>query len=138
MILNFAQATGLAILDAILAKINLATGAGKIKLYTGTMRATPNTALGTQVLLGTLTLSVNAGATSLVSGVPTLTFDVITGDTAADATGTCTWATIEDGDGATVLDFDVSTVGGNGFGQMNNVSVSVDGPLTAPSMVIIA
>lgn len=138
MIFNLSQAAGSAVLTALLALIDAGTPGGTIKLYTGTIPANADTAVSTQVLLGTLTLSVVSGVVSVIGGVPTLTFSAITGDSAADASGTCTWARLADGNGLPIADFDVSAMGGNGFGKLNNVAISVDGPLTAPSMVITA
>lgn len=73
---------------------------GSIKLYTGTQAATANTAVGAQTLLGTLSLSATS-APAASGGV--LTFNAITSDTAADATGTATWFRALKSDGTTVV-----------------------------------
>lgn len=122
------------VLTSINDNLNLGSGAGTIKLYTGTKPADPDTAIGSQVLLGTLTLSDPAGT---VSG-RTLTFGAVTMDSAADATGTATWARLADSAGVAVIDIDITTTGGGGFGQMNTTSIVIGGPITAPSIVITA
>ena len=123
-----------AVLNALNDLVNAGSGPGTIKLYTGTKPAGPATAITTQTLLGTLTLADPAG--TVASGA--WTFGAITSDSAADAGGTATWARISDSDGVGVIDIDVSTVGGTGFGQMNTTAIVKDGPITAPSVVVTA
>src|SRR4051794_36032414 len=92
-----------AAVDAVTALIN-AGGAGTIKVYSGTIPTNPQTAIGAQVLLGTLTFS----ATSFAAGVAGVaTANAITQDAAADATNTAAWARILSGGGATIFDCDV-------------------------------
>ena len=122
------------VLTSINDNLNLGSGAATIKLYTGTKPTDPDTAITTQTLLGTLTCSDPAGT---VSG-RTLTFGTITMDSAADATGTATWARLADSAGVAVIDIDITTTGGGGFGQMNTTSIVIGGPITAPSVVITA
>ena len=133
-IITLSTAAADAVLTAINDQLNGGSGAATIKIYTGTKPAGPGTAITTQVLLGTLTCSDPAG--SVASG--TLTFGTITQDSAADATGTATWARIADSAGTAVIDIDITTTGGGGFGQMNTTSIVVGGPITAPSVVITA
>lgn len=73
---------------------------GSLKLYTGTQATDANTALGAQTLLGTLSLSATS-APAASGGV--LTFNAITSDTDADATGTATWFRALKSDGTTVV-----------------------------------
>lgn len=87
-------------------------GAATVKIYTGTKPADPGTAITSQVLLGTCTCSATAGA---FSG-RRFTFNAITQDSAADTSGTATWARFLDGAGTGVLDVDVTTSGGGGGG----------------------
>ena len=122
------------VLTSINDNLNLGSGAATIKLYTGTKPADPDTAITSQTLLGTLTCSDPAGT---VSG-RTLTFGAVTMDSAADATGTVTWARLADNAGVAVIDIDITTTGGGGFGQMNTTSIVIGGPITAPSVVITA
>lgn len=119
-------------LTAILNKINAGSAVSypTIKIYNGTKPAGPDTAVGSQVLLGTLTCSATAGVVSSRQ----LNFNTITQDTAADATSTATWARIINRDNAAVIDVDVSTVGGTGFLQMNTVSIVSGGPILISAM----
>lgn len=123
-----------AVLSALNTLVNAGAGPGTIKIYTAPKPADPTTAITTQVLLGTLTLSDPAGTVSAGAW----TFGAITQDSAADNTGTAAWARISDSTGVGVIDIDISTVGGTGFGQMNTTAVVKDGPITAPSVVITA
>ncbi|MBK7424553.1 MAG: hypothetical protein IPJ48_16540 [Propionivibrio sp.] len=60
----------------------------------------------------------------------------ITQDTAADATGTATWARIADSTGATVCDVDVTATGGGGTLQFNTTSFVIGGPILISSFTI--
>jgi len=106
--LRLATASQAAMLNAIRDKIDAGSGAGTIKFYTATQPANANTAISGQTLIGTLTFSdPSASSTS----TDTLTFSAITDDSAADNTGTITWARIADSSGNTVFDCDVNTSG---------------------------
>lgn len=97
-----------AVCDALVDSIDAGAGAGTIKIYDGTQPATADTAITTQTLLATLTFSDPAfGAAA--AGVATAS--AITDDTSADATGTATWARIQDSDSNTKFDCDVGTSG---------------------------
>jgi len=134
-------ALGTAWLNDIRTALN-AGGAGNpatISIYSGSKPARPDTAITTQTKLGTVTCSEDCGAVSTIDGVPTLTFNAITSDAAADASGVATWGRAScGGTPGAVLDFDISTTGGSGFGQMNTTNVVAGGPIAAPSVVITA
>jgi hypothetical protein len=90
-------------LDAI---TTAAGGSAKLRIYNGTRPATGGTAT---TLLAELTC--NATFAPAASG-GVLTLNSITADSAADATGTATWARIVKSDGTTfVLDCSVGTSG---------------------------
>jgi hypothetical protein len=99
--------------DALCAKAN----GGTLKIYTGTQPTDANTAIGAQVLLGTLTMNATAFAASVASGsagskVVTATANTISDDTSADATGTAAWFRILKSDGTSiVMDGSVGTSG---------------------------
>ena len=135
-------------LASIRARLN-AGGAGNpatIDIYTGTKPARPNTDISAQItagtikLLGTVTCSDDCGTVSTISDVPTLTFAAITADNAADESGIAAWGRAKSGETTPVpvIDFDISSVGGAGFGQMNTTNIVKDGPISAPSVVITA
>lgn len=85
--------------------INAGSGAGKLRIYNGTR---PSTGGSATTLLAELTLSDPCQA-SITGGV--LTFDTISSDSSADATGTATWFRIVDSDNNFVCDGDVGTSG---------------------------
>lgn len=122
------------VLTAINDLLNAGSGAATIKLYTGTKPAGPDTAVTTQTLLGTLTCSDPAGSVAS----RTLTFGAITQDSAADATGTATWARLADSAGVAVADIDITVTGGGGFLQLNTTSIVIGGPILISSFVITA
>lgn len=122
-------------LNALRDKIDAGSGAGTLKVYTGTQPANANAGLSGNTLLGTLTFT-DPCAPDASSGV--LTFSAITQDTAADATGTATWARIADSDGNTVFDCDV---GGTletttGTIQLNTTGIVIGGPIQISSFTL--
>lgn len=140
MVITPSLAVKTTILTAINDALNGGTGAAILEVYSGTKPAGPDTAVTTQTLLGTLTCSDPAGVVSTIVGVPTLTFNAITSDASADASGTASWARLSSTGGATVavLDVDITSTGGGGFAQMNTTIITAGGPITAPSVVITA
>lgn len=81
--------------------------AGKLRIYDGSQPATADTAIGAQVLLAELTFNATS-AGAAVAGV--LTFNAITSDSSADATGTAAWFRALKADGSTaVFDGSVGT-----------------------------
>lgn len=109
--------------------LNTALGGGAtIKFYTGTIAATPETSIGAQTLLGTLTGNATAFG-DVTSGV--LTARAITQDSAADATGTATWARLATSGGTAIADVDVGTSGASI--NLNSVSIVTGGPISITS-----
>jgi len=131
-IIRFVNAVKNSALDTVKAAIDAGAGAGTIKVYTGTQPTTAADAIVAQVLLGTLTFSDPCGTSA--SG--TLTMSAITQDSAADATGTATWARIADSTGATVCDVDVTATGGGGTLQFNTTSFVIGGPILISAFTI--
>ena len=109
-IVRFATSLKPSILTPIQAAIDAGATGGTVKIYTGAMPTDPQTAISTQVLLGTLTFSKPCGV--VASGV--LTMSSIAQDSSADAGGTATWARIADANGVAVMDIDISVSGGIG------------------------
>lgn len=84
---------------------------GYLRIYDGTQAATADTALGAQVLLAELRF--NATAAPAASG-GVLTFNAITSDSSANATGTASWFRCLKSDGSTVvMDGSVGTSAAN-------------------------
>ena len=119
-------------LDTLKTAIDAGAGAGTIKVYNGTQPTSANDAITTQTLLATLTFSDPCGTTS--SG--TLTMSSITQDSAADATGTATWARIADSTGATVFDVDVTVTGAGGTLQFNTTNFVINGPVLISAFTV--
>lgn len=86
-----------------------ALDAGFVKIYAGTMPADVDTALSGNTLLGTLGINATS-APAAVSG--TLTFNAITDDSSADATGIATFYRTYQSDGTTAVS--QGTVGTSG------------------------
>lgn len=131
-IIRFVNAVKNSALDTIKTAIDAGSGAGTIKIYTGTQPTSAADAITSQTLLGTLTFSDPCGTSA--SG--TLTMSAITQDSAADATGTATWARIADSTGATVCDVDVTATGGGGTLQFNTTSFVIGGPILISAFTI--
>lgn len=117
--------------DSVTARLN----SGLIRIYSGTIPATPATAIGAQVLLGTLTFGATAfgAATSATPAVATA--NAITQDSGADNTGTAAWARILESDGTTVvMDVDVGTSATTIV--LNTTSIVSGGPITCSSFTL--
>ena len=114
-------------LDAITAAISAGAGAGVVQIYDGARPASGGTAT---TLLGTVTCT-DPAAPAASGGV--LTFSTFTEDSSADATGTATWARIEDSAGAWVMDMDIGTSGSGAELIMNNTSITAGGPIRIDS-----
>lgn len=84
---------------------------GYLRVYDGTQPATADTAISTQVLLAELRFNVDA-APAAVGGL--LTFNAITSDSSANASGTAAWFRCLKADGTTVvMDGSVGTSAAN-------------------------
>ena len=129
---HFATTPANSALTQLMNAIDAGSAGGTIKIYTGTMPATPETAVTTQALLGTLTFSDPCGSVASKQ----FTASAITQDSAADASGTATWARVSDSSGTAVIDLDVTTTGGGGALQLNTVSIVKDGPILVSSFII--
>lgn len=115
--------------NAMLDPITTAVGnAGLLKIYDGSQPAGPATAIGAQVLLGTLTCATPFAA-GAAAGV--LTAGAITQDSAADATGTATWYRLCTSGGTAIIDGSVGTSGADL--NLNTVSIVIGGPISVSS-----
>lgn len=118
--------------ETLRARWDTAVGPCTLKFYDGVMPAGPAVAVGTQVLLGTLTCSEPLGT----AATGALTFGAITQDAVADASGTATWARLFDGAGVALADFDVTANAGTGAIELNTVTIVAGGPIAVTSFVI--
>ncbi len=118
-----------ALANAVKTAIDAGAEAGTIKIYTGSMPATPqDTATGT--LLATLTFpkpSFGAAATGVITAnsIPQVN---------AMATGTAGYARIADSDGNAIMDVDVGTSGATI--NLNTTSIVSGGPVLITSATI--
>ena len=111
--------------------IDAGAGPGTIKIYDGAQPANADTAVGGQTLLAELTFGdPSAGAAS--AGL--LTFNSIAQDASANATGTATWARIEDSNSNTVFDCDVGASGATI--NLNTVSIVIAGTVSITSFTV--
>lgn len=95
--------------NSMLDLVNTAIGvSGFLRFYDGAQPATADTALGAQVKLAELPLSVTAFA---AAGTGSIVANTVTDDLIADATGTATWATFVTAAGVRILDVSVGTSG---------------------------
>jgi hypothetical protein len=122
-----------AMLDEITAEIDAGTGAGKIRIYDGTIPADADTAITTQTLLAELPCS-DPCAPAASGGV--LTFSAITADADAAATGTASWFRIVDSDNNTVLDGDVTATSGGGDLELDSTSITINQQVSITSLTI--
>lgn len=131
-IIKIRAATRSAMAQAFIADLDAGAGNATIEFYTGTQPAGPATAVTSQVKLGTLTCS-DPSATETDGEIE---FASITQDSAADATGTATWARVKNPSGVAIADFDVTNNAGTGAIKLNTVSVVEGGPISMSSFII--
>ena len=134
--IRFRDIAKTAILNAIKTDIDAGAAAGKLRIYSGSMPATPETA-ATGTLLAELTLSYPMGAISGTGAALKLDFSSITQDSSADATGVAGYARITRFDGATVVfDCDVTATGAGGTLQLNTTNIVAGGPVLVTAFTI--
>jgi hypothetical protein len=86
---------------------------GTLRLYTGTIPVTPETAIGAQVLLATFTFAATAfGAPTFAGGLSSANAAFVANSVLPGAAGTVTWARALQSNGtAVVADFTVGATG---------------------------
>ena len=125
-----------AALDALLAKLNVGGTAGHIKIFSGAMPATTETA-DSGVLLSTLTLSTTAFPASAdpgTTGLATATANAITSDTSAAATGTAGYFRAYDSAGVCIVQGTVGTSLADMI--LNTTSISAGATVAITSWVV--
>ena len=133
---HFRDIAKTAILNSIKTDIDAGAAAGKLRIYSGAVPATPETA-ASGTLLAELTLSYPMGAITGTGATLKLAFSAITQDSSADATGIAGYCRILRNDGTTaVFDGDVTATGGGGVLQLNTTSIAIGGPVLVSSFEI--
>lgn len=122
MAISLSTAARNARLTALITAIDAGSGPGVLSIYSGTRPATGG---ATTTLLAELTLSDPCGTVS--GGV--LTFNAITQDSSANASGTASWARIVDSTGTHVLDLGVGTAGSGQEIILNTTTIVAGGPV---------
>jgi hypothetical protein len=121
MATRLATATRNAACDGVVDLLDAGSGAGTLKLYTGSQPASAGDA-PSGTLLATITLSDPAfGAAA--SGVATLAGTPLSGT--GVAAGTAGWARLADSAGNTVFDGAVTATGGGGQVELATTTISV-------------
>jgi hypothetical protein len=129
MTLRTAITTRNAALDAELALLNN----GFIRIYSGAMPATPETAAS-----GTLLAELTFGATAFAAAVNGVaTANAITADASANATNTAGYARLLKSDGTSaVFDGDCGASGSGAFAELNSTSISAGAEVSCTAMTI--
>lgn len=107
-------------LQAVVDKIDVAVTGGYIEFYDGIQPATAGGALSSNTLLGTTVFDVVSG--TVATGV--LTFNTISDDVSADATGTVTWCRVLDGDAGFIFDGDAGLTASSAFARFDDVNIT--------------
>ena len=95
---------------------------GYLRIYDGTQAATADTAVGAQVLLAELRFNATA-APAAVSGL--LTFNALTADSSANASGTASWYRALKSDGTTVvMDGNVGALGSSSNMELPTTTIT--------------
>ena len=131
MTLRTRTATANSALSQFVSAIDAGSSYGTVKIYSGSMPATPETA-ASGTLLAELTLSKPCGTVANKS----LTFSTITRDSNANATGTAGYFRIADSAGNAILDGDVGITGSAAVLKLNTVAIAIDGPVEISSFVL--
>ena|SRR5439155_1133804 len=109
----------------------------KMKIYSGTVPTNANTALGAQVLLGTLTLANTPFSAAVAAGNgATKTAGTIASDTDADAAGMAAFFRLTKSDDTVVAQGTVSASGGGGDAILDAISIQLHGIISCSSLVI--
>lgn len=118
---------------ALIADLDSHASNSYAELYAGTMPATIATAISGQTKLGTVTMSNDPSATNSAG---LITFNPISEDTAADASGTASFLRIYKGDASTWADLDVGGPGSGATAIVNTVTVVAGGPIRINAFTI--
>ena len=130
-VIKLAAAARNAAADAVVDLVDAGSGAGTVKIYTGSQPTTGNdTETGT--LLATVVLADPAFG-SASAGVATATDPAPVN---AVATGTAGWFRLEDSTGANVFDGDCTVTGGSGSMTLSTTSLVSGSPVDITSFTV--
>ena len=115
--------------DLVADSLDAGAGAGKIRIYSGTQPAGPDTAIGAQVLLAELACAdpafgASAAGTATLDATPVLT-------TTGLAAGTATWFRALDSNNVAAMDGSAGTSGTDLILNTTTISVGVTVEATA-------
>lgn len=137
MTIKLANNTAKAMADTLDDRVNLGSGAGKVKIYAGTAPADADAALSGNTLLGTLTgADPFFGAATDANPGGLITAGAITSDSSADATGTATFFRITDSDDNVVLQGACSAGGGGGDMILNSTAIQANAAIEISSLTL--
>jgi hypothetical protein len=122
MTLRVSNAVRSALANQITTALDAGAGAGKIRVYSGSQPAGPDTAIGAQVLLAEFTLN-DPSFGAAANGV--ITLQNVPRSTNGLAAGTAAWFRALDSNNVAVADGTVTVTGGGGELQLNTVTISV-------------
>lgn len=128
MTIKLAVATRNARLQALIDAIG---ASAQIRIFSGSRPANV-AAAETGTLLAQLTGNASGFAAAASGG--TSTANAITQDSAADATGTASWARIRTSGGTAIVDIDVTATGGGGELELVTVSIVAGQPVQISSL----
>lgn len=112
MTLSIANAQAIQGCDAFVDAVDAGAGAGVLRIYSGSVPANADTALGAQVLLAELVMSDPAFGNAIDANPnATATANAIADDVAANATGTATFFRIADSNGVVRIQGTAGTSG---------------------------
>jgi hypothetical protein len=109
--------------DAIVDRVDAGAGPGKLRIYSGTRPASPDTAVGAQVLLAEFTLA-DPAFSAAAAGVKTLDATPVLSTTGL-AAGAGSWCRFLDSNNVAHYDGSVTATGGGGNVELNTTTVSV-------------
>lgn len=130
-VLKLAAATRNALATAVATAIDAGSGAGTVKIYTGSQPSTGDTA-ASGTLLATIAL-VDPSFGSASSGVITASDP---SPVNAAATGTAGWFRVQDSTGANVFDGDCTATGGGGTMTLSTTSLVSGSPVDITSFTV--
>lgn len=137
MVLFITNGTAIAMAASATGRVDAGPAGGMLNIYGGTVPADADASLGGATLLATLTFSDPAfGAPVDANPGATATANAITGDSAADATGTASFFRITDSNGAVVMQGSVGVTGSGQELELNSTAIQVGIAVEVTSLTV--